>query len=95
MKGMSDAKSTTHQITIKSFFWSSNQNERINHPEWTWIDQSGIFKNCSSRSSGSLGFSVVALGLTSLYWLTNLAFCTGLQFLQLHKKVHVQELASE
>ena len=46
-------------------------------------------------SSRSLGFSVVALGLTSLYWLANLTFCTGLQLLQLHKKVHVQELASE
>ena len=39
-----------------------------------------------------LGFSVVALGLTSPYWLANLTFCTGLQ---LHKKFHVQELASE
>ena len=38
MKGMSDAKLTTHQIN--SLFWSSKQNERINQPEWTWIDQS-------------------------------------------------------
>ena len=44
------------------------------------------------QSSSSLGFSVGALGLTSLYWLANLTFCTGLQ---LHKKVHVQGLASE
>ena len=55
-----------------------------------WKTWHGTMESSSISSCSSLGFSVVALWLTSLYWLANLTFCTGLQLVQLHKKVHVR-----
>ena len=102
---------TVHRLFRKKFIFKSAKPQKIRNYIIVLKTQSFLrhcFKNsidkiscmgepiaekfsCDSSSS-SLGFSVVALGLTSLYWLANLTFCTRLQLL---KKVHVQELASE